>query len=91
MKTLGNAIDGGKIIALTEDEFLALMYLVASVEGKSLDRIRVERGYQIESDIEAALIAITEFAVNQATITEAIEQLKVVKDTWFDKAKVTPS
>ncbi len=87
MKTLGNAIDGGKIIVFTEDEFLALMHLVASVEGKSLDRIRVERGYQIESNIETALIAITEFAINQATVTEAIEQLKVVKDTWFDKAE----
>lgn len=91
MKTLGDAVGGGKIIVLTEDEFLAFSHLAAAVEGKSLDRLRVERGYQIESDIEAALVAIIEFAVNQTTITQAIEQLKVVKDTWFAKAKETSS
>lgn len=87
MKTLGDAIDGGKIVVLTEDEFRVFLHLIAMVEDKSLDRLRAERGFRMDSDIEAALVAVIEFAVNQTTITEAIKQLEVVKNLWFSETK----
>ena len=64
------------------------MRLAAAVENVSLERLRAQRGWTgNDVDIQPALVAIIEFAVNRQIVNEAIGQLEDIRDLWFNKTE----